>query len=354
MTTWRAQLIVLVVAIWVATVLVWRSAPQFEAVTELRPHCDGTAAEYPVDTPLKVLSLNAQYMAGKGYVFFYDVDGGPDVRPSQASVALTVSKVADLLKREQPDVVMLQEINDADDSRTHYLDQVEALQRALGDQRYACEVSAHYWKVGWLPHPLILGSVSMQLTTLSRYRLTSATRFQLPLMDNDPITQHFYFQRALLQVTMDSTVGEMALLNTHLDAWGQGTDLMKRQVDAISNQLTTLDEQNIPWVLAGDFNVLPPDGGRQWQRLAKDYDQRSALQVLYDRYGALPPLPQLTSASSAEWYTYFPNDPQVTEPDRTIDYVFYSDHWRLLEGAVIPDTSLSDHLPLKARFIWDR
>ena len=108
MTTWRAQLIVLVVAIWVATVLVWRSAPRFEAVTELHPHCDGTAAEFPVDNPLKVLSLNAQYMAGKGYVFFYDVDGGPDVRPSQASVALTVSKVADLLKREQPDVVMLQ------------------------------------------------------------------------------------------------------------------------------------------------------------------------------------------------------------------------------------------------------
>ncbi|HOX18742.1 MAG TPA: hypothetical protein PKW82_09820, partial [Spirochaetales bacterium] len=74
---------------------------------------------------LTVLSWNVQYFAGKGYVFFYDLwDGsGPDEVPSEEAIALTLEGAAALVREIDPDIILLQEI-DEDSGRTYFGDQL--------------------------------------------------------------------------------------------------------------------------------------------------------------------------------------------------------------------------------------
>jgi endonuclease/exonuclease/phosphatase family metal-dependent hydrolase len=357
-------LVVVLVIAWAWQTVVW-----YPPVVQVTPSCDRIAAPWPdagaqtahnsaaKPATLTVMSFNVQYMAGKNYVFFYDVEGGPDTRPSLGDVEITLDRVAKVIAAENPDVVMLQEINDEHDSRSHFVNQVTALQQRLGELAYPCQASAHYWQAGLVLHPKVLGAVSMKLVTLSRYPLTEARRYQLPLMANDPLTQRFYFQRALLEAWIATESGTpIALLNTHFDAWGEGSGLMQQQVATTKTLLDALNDQRIPWILGGDLNLLPDDGDRQWQALTREhgssYEQQTALAALSTRYRSIPSLDALTGEQAQRWYTYYPNNPSVSGPDRTLDYVFYSDQWQLHKAYVRYRDTLdaSDHLPVVGDF----
>lgn len=330
-------------------------------------HCAEDAPEWRADSPLKVMSYNVQYMASKGYVFFYDIDldnpervaalerAGKTVanRPLQEDVYWTLDRVAQLIRDEDPDVVLLQEVNGADDSRTHYIDHTAELLKRLPSGSYACRTEAPYWKAEFVFHPEVLGPVNMQLATLSKYRIERSTRHQLPRKANNFLVAPFDFQRALLEshiaTDRDTTV---AVINTHFEAWGAGTGIMERQVAKTEAVLETLDATGTPWILGGDLNLLPPDDNRQRQRIQAArlgrYDETPQIKPLYDKYRGIPSLEHLTSTDPRAWYTHFPNDPTATGPDRTIDYQFYSNQWYLENAFVIQADALevSDHLPV--------
>ncbi len=335
----------------------WQGVPQYPDHQSAEYSCNNEApADEDSLTDFKVLSFNVQYMASKNYVFFYDMDGATDSQPSMEHVQLTLDRVADIIRDEDPDVVLIQEINDATDSRTHNYDQITALQQRLEKEAFPCESSAYYWKADYVPHPKIAGSVGMKLLTLSRHPIVQSDRYQLPLMPMDPVSQRFYFQRALLETHLQVGEQVVAVLNTHYDAWGEGTDVMRGQVAATQKRLEALDAAGIPWVLGGDFNLLPPDGDRQRPRIEQAgtgiYDKDTAIAPLYQNYGAIPSLENLNSAEEARWYTHLSNDPRVTAPDRTIDYLFYSNQWQLQNSYIRQRDTLdiSDHLPVVGVF----
>ena len=103
--------------------------------------CRADTPAWSAERPLRVMSYNVQYMAGKDYVFFYDIDPRDEVRlaaltesgkeltdyPSREVVVRTLQQVADVILDEDPDIVLLQEINGAGDGRTHFVDQVAEL-----------------------------------------------------------------------------------------------------------------------------------------------------------------------------------------------------------------------------------
>lgn len=346
----------LLAAVVAAVAWVWFSVPLYPDVQQAEFSCDRPVKDHASTDDFKVISFNVQFMAGKNYVFFFDMDGGQDSRPSLEDMALTTERVAAIIRDENPDVVLLQELNDETDVRTHYRDQLAELQASLEEKAFPCQASSYYWRAGYIPHPNINGPVGMKLVTLSRYPIVAATRYQLPRMPMDPVSQHFYFQRAVLETHIEYQGRRVALLNTHFDAWGDGTGVLPGQVAVVSSRVKALQQQGIPWVVGGDFNMLPPDGERQWQQL-KDrgtgsFDAQTPIKPLYDQYGAIPSLADLLSDSASEWYTHFPNDTRVNAPDRTIDYVFYSDHWRLNRSYIRHGDSweVSDHLPVVGEF----
>ncbi|GAA5315829.1 MAG: endonuclease/exonuclease/phosphatase family protein [Candidatus Pelagadaptatus aseana] len=338
-------------ALWV-----WLGVPVYPDVQTADSDCRAEVSRDTDKHGFKVMSFNVQFMAGKDYVFFFDMDGGPDVRPSEQSIDLTLDRVAALIRDENPDAVLLQEVNDGNDVRTHYRDQIKALQQRLGDAAFPCVASAYYWQADYIPHPKINGPVGMQLVTLSRHPIVSADRYQLPRMPMDPVSQHFYFQRALLEARIEYQGKTVALLNTHFDAWADGTGVLRQQLAVVQARVKELEQHNIPWVAGGDFNMLPPDGGLQLASIEQagtgSFEQPTAIKPLYDRYGAIPSLEDLRSARVANWYTHFPNDTRVTGPDRTIDYLFYSSDWQLLHSHVRQRDTLevSDHLPVVGVF----
>ncbi len=189
---------------------------------------------------------------------------------------------------------MLQEINGGDDSRTHYTDHGTELLSRLPEP-VSLPVGSTYWKAEFIFHPEVLGPVDMKLVTLSRYRITQSVRHQLPRKSRNFLMTPFHFQRALLESHIATDRAQpVALINTHFDAWGAGTGIMERQIEKTEALLQSLDEAEIPWVLGGDLNLLPPDDNRQRQQILAagtgNFDESPQIAPLYERYRGIPPM----------------------------------------------------------------
>ncbi|MBF3116414.1 endonuclease/exonuclease/phosphatase family protein, partial [Pseudomonas aeruginosa] len=146
-------------------------------------HCQGAAPALKPGQALKVMTWNIQYLAGKRYVFWDDLPDatGPDQRPTAEDLAFTLDEVVRVIRDEQPDLVLLQEIDDGS-SATDDQDQLALIQERINDL-YHCSAQAYEWKSAFVPTPHIFGSVGRKQATLSRYRIDSAERRQLPPRD---------------------------------------------------------------------------------------------------------------------------------------------------------------------------
>ena len=299
---------------------------------------------------LRILSWNVQYMAGKNHVFYYE--DGHDQRPLPAEITATLAEVARVIRTEDPDIVLLQEVDDGS-RRTDYENQAARL-LALLPAAYSQHASTFYHKAGFVPDPRILGAVGLKLLTLSKYRISEAVRHQLPLKPNDPITRQFYFKRAILETHFSVAGGkDFVALNTHFDAWTAGTDTMSRQVAHAQALLEQLDRARCAWCLGGDFNLLPPGVSNPRLKPADRgaYNTISELTPLFARYQAFPSVAETGGADFARWLTHFPN--AKPEPDRTIDYIVLSPlvkaadhHVRQKDPGKTDFLRISDHFPL--------
>src|SRR5690606_32777428 len=97
--------LVLFVAVYALT---WHPADRETAPVA----CSAPAPALQPGQALKVMTWNIQYLAGKRYVFWYDLaDGsGTDERPTAEDIAYTLDEVVRVLRDEQPDIVLLQEL----------------------------------------------------------------------------------------------------------------------------------------------------------------------------------------------------------------------------------------------------
>ncbi len=302
---------------------------------------------------IKILSYNVQFMAGKDYVFWFDVPegNGPDSRPLPDAIKRTTQDVANIIIDEDPDFVFLQEIDDGA-KRTDKQDQLQSLLSLLPDS-YAHHTSAFYWKSGFVPHPRILGRTGMKLSILSKHPISSAKRHQLALTPDNIIAKHLGIKRAVLEAHIAfEEGGELVLLNTHLEAFSKQSDTLQKQVDYIAGLLKRFNQLNVPWVMGGDFNLLPPN---QYRTLAtkqqRYYRPNSELSDLTDHFPCIPSMADIETKPS-NWFSFYSNDPDISKPDRTLDYLFYSPLLQCKAKTIRQhDTAnISDHFPLIASF----
>ncbi len=300
---------------------------------------------------LKVLSWNVQYMAGKNYTFWYDLSdrSGSDKRPSQDDIFITLKRVAKIILDEDPDIILLQEIDDGA-KRTDYEDQLEKLLTLL-PKAYCCYTSALYWKASFVPHPRIMGSVGMKLSTISKYRISEAKRHQLAFLPKDPITRQFYLKRAILEARFPQTDGKkLVILNTHFESFGQGTNTSRRQVNQTLSLLTKLSTEGFAWLIGGDFNLLPSKSAYNYlmESEKKNYSSETEIAAIYKLYKGIPSLEEVNGPEHKKWFTHFSNKAYLTDPDRTLDYIFISNDIQLGAHYVRQKDTLniSDHFPV--------
>jgi len=328
-------------------------------MTRVPVTCRAASPLLPVGRPLKVLTWNVQFLAGKGYVFWYDLpdNRGPHSRPSRAAIARTAAAVAAVIRAERPDLVLLQEV-DQGAARTNHEDQLARL-LALLPAEYACTTSTFYWKAPYVPHPRVRGAAGLTLCTLARYTIRVAGRWPLAVPPANRLTQQLSPRRVILETRLPlAGGGELVVLNTHLDAFAQGTATMARQVAQVGHRLRQLTAAGRPWVLGGDFNLLPPDAAA-YDRLPAShqayYNRPTELAPLLAVYPAVPSPTEAAGPQAPAWFTHFPNDPAIPAPDRTIDYLFFAPAVRVGAHYVRQHDTLtiSDHLPVVSIFTVD-
>jgi endonuclease/exonuclease/phosphatase family metal-dependent hydrolase len=176
----------------------------------------------------------------------------------------------------------------------------------------------------------------------------------LPLRPGNPITNDFNLKRAILEVEVPRRDGGfLAMLNTHLDAFPNGTDVMDRQVSKLHRFLTHLDQQNQPWIIGGDFNLLPPG---QRARLPvgtrATYAEPSAITQIYRSYQGVPTVHDATAKAMDQFFTYTMRSESNRVPVRTLDYLFTAPSVTVEKYQVRQDgmLELSDHLPVVGEF----
>lgn len=342
--------LVILFLIWV-----WLSTYHPRKVQSEPVICFNESSKLKSGQKLKVLSWNVQYLAGKNYVFFYDLpnNSGPDERPSSEDIAKTTKEVARIIHDENPDIILLQELDDGA-KRTDYQDQLASLVSLLPED-YACYASAFYWKASFVPHPRIKGKVGMKLVILSKYKIKEAIRHKLALIPANLLIQQFNLKRAVLEVRLPvDGADDFVVLNTHLDAFAQGTNTLEKQVRQVQSILEKLDQNGLSWIIGGDFNLLPP--GNAYNLLKKEYKrayrEETEIEPLFDNFQAVPGLQQVNSPEYQKWFTHFPNHPKVVKPNKTIDYYFLSHTIRIGNHYVRQHDTLniSDHLPIVVEF----
>ena len=317
--------------------------------------CPATAPVLVPGQALKVMTWNVQYLAGKRYVFWYNlVDGsGPDLRPTREDMAFSLDEVSRVIRDEQPDLVLLQEL-DENAKASDYQDQLALLQERLVDL-YPCSTQAFTWKADLVPDWHILGSVGRKLVTLSRYQIEHAERLQLPVAEANIISRQFQPNPALLVNYLPlNDGGQIIAINTQFDAPSLDNSNLLHQMQATGVLLDKFESQGTPWLIGGDFNLLPIG---QFLRLPAElragYSPDSELHLLWEKYPMVPSNPEATGIDRELWLTHFPNDPRVQAPDRTLDYLFYSPKLQRIEAYVRQEDtlSISDHLPVMGRFL---
>lgn len=321
------------------------------AVETMPVACAASAPQLDAGQTLKVLTWNVQTMSGKNYVFWSDLPGndGPDEKPSAEDVSATFDELVRVVKDESPDILLIQEI-DTGAERTYYEDQLARLSAMLPE--YPCVTSAFDWKSAYVPHPRIHGSVGWKVAIFSKYQISLAERLQLSSANKSFLEDQFKIQPAILKAHLPMTNGgEFVALTLHLDLYVPGSNAKDLQMAEINQVLRALDANNTPWLLGGDFNLLPPDQA-SYARLSppqqKYYNPQSEIVFLTDRYAVVPSLEETSGSDYAKWLTRWPNDPAIPGPDRTLDYFFVSKGLAIGEYFVrMQDTlHISDHLPV--------
>ncbi|MDB6443984.1 MULTISPECIES: endonuclease/exonuclease/phosphatase family protein [Pseudomonas] len=315
--------------------------------------CTANAAPLMPGQALKVMTWNVQFLAGKRYVFWNDLARGDDESPTLEDMAFSLDEVARVIRDEQPDIVLLQELDNGAKA-SDYQNQFKLLQERLADL-YPCSTSAFDWKADFIPNPRIFGSVGRQLATLSRYRIDHAERVQLPVANANVVSRQFQPKNALLMSYLPlNGGGQLAVLNTHLERADESDETLPKQVAAVARALDRLESAGTPWMIGGDFNLLPLG---QYLRLPVEqrtpYSADSPLHLLWDKYPMIPTNNEASGIDRKHWLTHYPNDPGLNGPDRTVDYLFYSPQIKRVAARVRQDDTLriSDHLPVIARFL---
>lgn len=310
-------------------------------------------ASVPRDS-LRVACWNIKYAGGR-LDFFFDCHGDRSLMKTE-EVENHLIELAAKINQMDADVLFLQEI-DVLAKRSGYIDQLQYL---LDFSEFNYAVYASQWKSDYVPSDGI-GKVNSGNAILSRYPIENAERIALPLIEEQSdFVQYFYLRRNILKGQIKDAQGQVIqLLNTHTSAFA--TDGTKdKQLEQIKAEVDQLQAAGTPFLLAGDFNSLPPST-QQKSDFADDVcpkdsdystnDFNAESEIMLPFYDYAPLIPLADYAADNTPYFSFTSD-KAGFWNRKLDFMFTNRS--LKAGLVHQDINsggvatmpLSDHAPL--------
>ena len=166
-------------------------------------------------------------------------------------VQANMNGIIDTLSGIGADIVMLQEV-DTDSSRSYHIDETAIISDLYSDYYHTF---AYNYKVDFVPYPIPpIGKVGSGIMTLSRFKISSAERIQLPCPFKWPV-RIANLKRCLSinRIPVDGSDKELVMINLHLEAYddGEGKEAQTRMLAEIIDREIAAGNYVIA---AGDFN----------------------------------------------------------------------------------------------------
>ena len=303
---------------------------------------------------VKVMTWNIRFGAGR--VPWFGDSCGDRVILTNDEVMSSLNGIAQKLYEEQPDILLLQEV-DVNSKRSGYIDQVQWL---LDFTYFNYATFASAWKVQFIPSDG-LGRMNMGNAIFSRWKISQVERIQLPLRgDQDALTQYFYLRRNILKAKIAvPNVDNFYAVDVHASAFSRD-DTKKKHIDIFKTELDKITESGEYFVAGGDLNELPPgavktnfcienlcSGENPDEKEGCDFSKEVTwLQDLYDTY--IPAVRLDDYLANEE--IYFTSTPDWGgDWQKKLDYLFTNYKWAVSSDITHQDaTKLSDHTPVSA------
>ena len=207
---------------------------------------------YELNKEYKLLSWNVGFFGMDKNIDFF-MDGGKMVFPiSQKQVEENMLKAIEEIKKENPDIINLQEV-DKYSKRTGFMDQVKILNEKFKQN----SIFAYNMKVKFVPYPIPpLGQMETGIYSSSKKEILNPERHQLPIAFKYPVRLS-NFKRAFTvsYSNINGSDKKLVLLNAHLDAYDdEKSGFKKKQTEEILNFMKKEREKGNYVILSADFN----------------------------------------------------------------------------------------------------
>ncbi len=334
---------------------------EFEPVEPALQYSAKSIIPHEIPDTISVMTWNVKF-GGARLDFFIDCY---DERVHLTSEELNsnLSNIAEKIRQADPDILLLQEM-DIDSKRCAYLDMVQVVLDCT-DLNYG--VYGSQWKADLVPSRT-LGRVNSGNATLSKWPLKNPTRYALPLReDQDPVTRYFYLKRNILIADVELGERSLTVLNTHLAAFAPAIT-REKQLKIVTDLVDSLRESNTPFLIGGDFNVIPPMATKRHNfediLCGGDFDAGDFRQ--YERamepfYNKLTPAVTEAQLQNFEKLHFTHSAHRDFFWNRKVDYLFMSEgikvdgsgstHQCTASGGM-ETMSLSDHAPISAKITF--
>lgn len=244
-------ILLLAVIVLVGALLLWLTLTEYKpAATEDVTATAGAAssAAPAAGDSVSILSWNIGYAGlGKGSDFF--MDGGENSRSADRdTVNAYLSGIADTIKTVDPDVTLLQEV-DENSTRTYHINERDTLS-AGANSTYALNYSCKF-----VPYPLPpIGTVNSGLLTMTGYSIESAQRVALPCAFSWPL-RIANLKRCLLvnYIPLANSDKYLVMVDLHLEAYDSGEGKIA-QTKMLNEFIQSEYEKGNYVIAGGDFN----------------------------------------------------------------------------------------------------
>lgn len=199
----------------------------------------------------KVTTFNIGYGSYPADFSFF-MDGGKEVRArSRESVQKALTNDQKLLSQLKSDFTLLQEV-DVSGNRSQEVNEVAYFQKHNPNDASSF---AQNYDSAYLFYPVTnpIGQAKSGLLTLSKYHLTSAKRYQLPIETN--FNKFFDLDRAFsVNRFTTATRKELVLVNVHLSAYIRNQIIQEAQLHKLFTYLDKEAKKGNYVICGGDYN----------------------------------------------------------------------------------------------------
>ncbi len=222
--------------------------------------------------------------------------------PSKPNI-IDIEAIANVIKKQQPDLVALQEIDVYTDRSGKNLNEADEIARLTGMQAYFAKAIDY-------------GGGEYGVAILSKYPMEKMTNNPLPTADGTG-GEHRTLATAVINLPGNKKI---VFACTHLDAQKNDTNRLL-QIQKIAD---ILEGEKLPVIIAGDFNATPNSN------VINTLDKYFTRTCINNCGFTIP----------------------VIIPTKTIDFIAYkpSDKFIVIEQKVIDEQYASDHRPVLALF----